>query len=188
MVGSEFFSIANLPYVIAAGCSLIAAASDAFRSRIPNALTVPVWFGGMAWSAYTGGMGGLGVAGAGSVILALPFLLLFSFGAGGAGDAKLMGAIGAWVGMENWLVVLMCVVLSGLVLAVGYAAVHGRIRTVASNVARITGSLFVLVFTRRWSVARPLVPDVSEMQAVPYGLAICLGVCAAAGYQLLWQW
>lgn len=173
---------------IVVGCVAVAGGlTDLATGRIPNVLTGPLVMAGLVWAVLQGGLSGLASSAGACLLLTAPFVVLFVMAGGGAGDAKLMGAIGAWVGMENWLVVLMCVVLSGLVLAVGYAAVHGRIRTVAANVARIIGGLFVFLFTRRWSVARVLVPDASEMQAMPYGLAICLGVWAAAGYQLLWQ-
>ena len=80
---------------IVIGASLIAAITDLHRRRIPNALTVPLLlFGLIKSTCLAGGSGLLESAGA-CFLLALPFVLLFIFAGGGAGDAKLMGAIGS---------------------------------------------------------------------------------------------
>jgi prepilin signal peptidase PulO-like enzyme (type II secretory pathway) len=79
------------------GTSLAAAIFDLRSKRIPNALTIPLLVAGLVWATWIGGLSGLGNAAAACFLLALPYVFLFLFAKGGAGDAKLMGAIGAWL-------------------------------------------------------------------------------------------
>ena len=73
--------------------SLVAASCDMRSRRIPNTLTFPLFLCGLVWALVHGGLSGLGEAFGACFILALPYILLFVFANGGAGDAKLMGAI-----------------------------------------------------------------------------------------------
>ncbi len=65
------------------GASLAAAVFDMMQRRIPNRLTGPVFLGGLVWSLYACGWGGLRDAFAGGVLLALPFVVLFVCAGGG---------------------------------------------------------------------------------------------------------
>ena len=85
---------------IVIGASLVAAVFDARRNRIPNVLTIPLLLLGVTSSIFFGGLSGLAQSVGACILLALPFVLLFIFANGGAGDAKLMGAIGAWIGLD----------------------------------------------------------------------------------------
>ena len=65
------------------------------KGRIPNWLTLPLWLLGLAKAADAGRRAGFVVAALGvSVLLALPYVALCVLAKGGAGDAKLMAAIG----------------------------------------------------------------------------------------------
>ena len=57
--------------------------------------------------------------------------MLFVFAGGGAGDAKMMGALGAWLGLANGVVALVAVALSGAVIGLGYALIKGKAATTA---------------------------------------------------------
>ena len=67
------------------------------------------------------------------VMLALPYVVLFVFAGGGAGDAKLMGAIGTWLGLVNGVVALAAVAASGILLAVAFALARRRLLVVLMN-------------------------------------------------------
>jgi len=88
------------------------------EKRIPNALTLPLFIVGLLWSAWFGGLSSLAEAAGVSALMALPYIVLFLFFGGGAGDAKLMGAIGAWLGLKQGLMVLACVAIAGGVLKI----------------------------------------------------------------------
>ena len=168
--------------------ALAGAVSDLGSSRIPNWLTGPVLLGGIAWAVWMGGLFGLADAASGCMLLAFPYVLLFVFGGGGAGDAKLMGAIGAWLGVVNGLVVLVSVTVAGLVLAIGFSVAKRRLRTVLANLARMASIAIVFVAARgRQGVIPPLLVRTRDMQTIPYGVGIFAGVCIAAGGVFAWR-
>jgi Flp pilus assembly protein protease CpaA len=169
------------------GASLAAAACDVTSRRIPNLLTGPFFLAGLVWAPLAGGLAGLADGLAASILLAAPFIFLFAFAGGGAGDAKLMGALGMWLGLRSGVAVLLAVVLSGLVLAVAFAVAKSWLRPALANVASITRVFVYTAFgNRNLAEARGLMPDVKEMHTIPYGLAIFAGVCLAGGGIYVW--
>ena len=177
----------SLQWGVVISVSLLAAVVDVAWRRIPNLLVGPIWVGGLVWAAWVGGPPALGDAFVAGVMLAAPYILLFLFAGGGAGDAKLMGAIGAWLGLVNGTVALCCVSLAGVVLGIAFALAKKRLRTVGANLAGARWRLLLLAFgPDRWSLVRDPLVD-SGMLKIPYGLAIFAGVCAAATGVLLWR-
>jgi prepilin peptidase CpaA len=65
------------------------------------------------------------------------FLLFFLLGGMGAGDVKLMAAVGCLVGLESLSRVLIATVLVGAALAVLLALYRGRLRQTIANVAAL---------------------------------------------------
>ena len=106
-----------LAWIVSVGASLAAVVFDLRTRRIPNLLTGPLALAGLAWAFWRGGPAGAGWALAAGVLLMLPFVVLFVFAGGGAGDAKLMAGLGIWLGVSSGLIVLAAVCLSGGVLA-----------------------------------------------------------------------
>ena len=85
---------------LAVALALIAGYTDWRSRRIPNWLTVPGFVIGVSLNTLAGGWAGLktSLLGAGlGLLLLLPFVFLRSLG---AGDWKLAGALGAFVGWE----------------------------------------------------------------------------------------
>ena len=91
---------------------------DLRTRRIPNWLTIPALFLGVAAHGITAGQAGVveSLKGAGlALLILLPIVLLRGLG---AGDWKLMGALGALLGFRMMLVVLWgAVLIAGLMLA-----------------------------------------------------------------------
>lgn len=171
----------GLPLAIA----LVAAVTDLRSRRIPNAITVPACLLGLAWGFWVGGLPGLADSGAASVMLAAPFVLLFLFAGGGAGDAKLMFALGAWLGVRNGLVVLPTVLVVGGIVAVVIAATRGQLRQVGQNLKVMMWSWMAstaagMQRTQLRDVSRP-----SMAERIPYGLGIFLGLVVAGGLRWL---
>ncbi len=171
---------------VASGASLIAAVLDLRARRIPNLLCGPLFAAGLMWAAWQGGVGGLGHAFLAGVVLALPFVILFVFAGGGAGDAKLMAAIGAWVGFERVILVLVCVCIAGGVLAIGTAIVKKRLKAVLINILLSIYSFVIAMLGKRGirSAAEMARPEQMDKLTTPYGVAIFAGVCIAAGIEL----
>ena len=165
------------------GASLVAALGDLKEKRIPNALTFPVLIIGLIWSAWFGGLAGLAEAAGACALLALPYIILFLFFGGGAGDAKLMGAIGAWLGLRQGLTVLACVAIVGGILAIAKAISQKRLKFVLTSVFVSFFGLILYLLTHR---TMKLADEQTEIRQsgeldVPYGVAIFAGVCAGGG-------
>jgi Flp pilus assembly protein protease CpaA len=168
------------------GASLGAAILDVRRGRIPNMLTLSLWLTGLAKAASVGGSAGLGGALELSVLLALPYVALYFLAGGGAGDAKLMGAIGAWLSFEEAVAVFCCVAVTGMVLALLRIAAHRERKNALSN---LLASLYLLALAwstgpRGWKLLTsneqsPSPPRTGPV-TLPYGVAIFIGVCLAA--------
>jgi prepilin peptidase CpaA len=172
------------------GASLVAAAGDLRERRIPNALTFPLLVVGLIWATWMGGFSGLAGAVGACLLLALPFVFLFVFAGGGAGDAKLMGAIGAWLGLTQSVIVLLCVAAAGIILALAKAIAQRNLRFVLTNVF-ISCYTFIVCGAggRRIRPADERTDETAGQPGgleVPYGVAIFAGVCVAAAIVGLW--
>jgi prepilin peptidase CpaA len=149
--------------------ALIAGWTDWRSRRIPNWLTVTGFFVGIAANVLINGLAGLktSLLGAGlGLLVLLPFVLLRSLG---AGDWKLAGALGAFVGWEVILNLLMGSVLVAGVMALGLVIYKRRFRETMRNIGRIFGSLFML----RMPGAEVSLDNPQSLK-VPYGVALAL--------------
>ena len=157
---------AVLQWSVVLGAAAVAAVTDLATRRIPNQLTVPLIVVGLLTSAALGGLIGFVDAAVAAVLLSLPYVVLFAFAGGGAGDAKIMAGLGAWLGVAHGVVVLLAVSLAGVVLALCVLAVNAiRARSAA------TGS-------------GPTVP--LRQIRIPYGVAVGCGVWVAAIGGMQW--
>lgn len=180
--------IPHVQWGIVAAASFIAACTDLSSRRIPNWLTFPLLFGGLVYAGVQAGFAGFLDGLAACIVIALPFVLLFIFAQGGAGDAKLMAAIGAWLGLINGLVTLAAVAFAGIVLALGYAMVKRRGGEVASNVAGMAQGLLLAGMTRGKLCGSIAIGTNSQSRLrMPYGVAIFAGVCIASVGVMLWR-
>ena len=185
----QYFSDINdetvtvIKWGVVIGASLLAAVSDLRERRIPNALTFPVFVVGLIWSAWFGGLAGLAESAGASALLALPYIILFVFVGGGAGDAKLMAAIGAWLGFRQGLTVFACVAIVGGIMAIAKALARKRLKFVLTSVfVSFYGLILYLVTHRTMKLAdeQTEIKQSGELD-IPYGVAIFAGVCAGGG-------
>jgi len=171
--------------VVIAACGY-AVTVDVRVRRIPNKLTFPLWIVGILFSLVTGGFAGLGEALGGMAIAGLPFFLLWMIGGGGAGDAKMMFAIGTWLGINNGFIAAVSVGVAGGMLSLAYAVGHGRLLISLMNTAWMTLTLpLVLLGPGRLQERQKLVPPSGDQPLkTPYSVAMLAGTCAAA----MWVW
>lgn len=158
---------------------LVAAVYDVRFRRIPNWITVtgvalgvllnaflfdPLsWFSlGGVWFSLRGLGLGFGV-----------YFLLYVIRAMGAGDVKLMAAVGAMVGWQDWVGIFAITAVLGGVMAVILMATHGRIQKTLWNV------LFILTEMKsgRPAYIKKEELDVRNPKSVglPHGAVIAVG-------------
>lgn len=107
---------------------------DLRTRRIPNELTFGAAAIAMGYGLFIGGPWGLLMAVAGCVAGAALFFPLFALGGMGAGDVKLLAALGAWLGPVDavWLAIFASI--AGGVVAVFVALYHGYLRQAGLNI------------------------------------------------------
>jgi prepilin peptidase CpaA len=123
---------------------LIAAAIyDVRYRRIPNWLTVSGVLLGLAINAVIGESGGRGIlfALAGLGVAFGMYMVLYILRAMGAGDVKLMAAVGALVGWKAWFGVFFVTAIVGGIMALLLVMVRGRLKHTLWNVGFIVSEM-----------------------------------------------
>lgn len=197
VVISEMFESNLVRWGVVIGASLLVAVGDIKTRRIPNVLTLPLLGGGLVYALGTGGIAGLGDALGACLLLALPYVLLFALAGGGAGDAKMMGAIGAWLGLQAGVIVLVAVGATGALFGLLRILAHRQRRSV---LGRLYATLYVLMMgvcggRGGWTLLKTqlgkeqkIAPsDGGTRLTIPYGPAIFIGVCIGALVVHLWN-
>jgi prepilin peptidase CpaA len=154
--------------------ALLAAAagwSDWRFRRIPNWLTVPGLLLGVIVNSLVWGWPGAKSSLLGALLglaLLLPFVMVRSLG---AGDWKLVGALGAFLGPQHLLTVLLGAILIAGVMAAVLVIRHKRVRQTVRNLGRMLAAFFALHLPG---------PDLSldnpEALKVPFGVAVAVAV------------
>lgn len=125
-------SAASLALALAVGAA--AAWWDWRRRQIPRPLTLAGAAGGLALHAAAGGLGSALAATGAGLILGLVLVQLRAFG---GGDAKLLAALGAILGLRLWFWTLDFSFLAAGVIALVQLAARGRLLFLASDLAAI---------------------------------------------------
>jgi len=147
---------------------------DVRYRRIPNLLVAGLLIGGLTINISFGGLSG-GLASVEGLGLAfLPMFLIHLFGAMGAGDVKLFGAVGAVVGVSLVPLTFVIVVMLGAALAIYTMLRSGTVFSTLHGVLRI----FVGIMPG-WEMPRFAIPS-DRKHTIPYGVAIMLGSLIAA--------
>ena len=148
---------------------MFAAAWDLATARIPNWLTLPAAVGAVAWHTTVGGWAGLLASAAGWLVGVALLLVPWLLGGLGAGDAKLMGAVGAFLGPKGCFVAFLGTALVGGVAAVALLAWHGALGSACRRWLRM-GTLLTL---GQPGYEAPAAPE--RTPRLRYGFAIALG-------------
>src|SRR5580704_7150727 len=110
------------------------AAYDIPYRRIPNAFTAGGVLLGIAMNTFLYGWPGLQTSLGGLAVGFGAYFILYSMRAMGAGDVKLMAAIGAIVGWQNWFGIFIFTAIVGGIASMALMAMRGRIKKTLWNV------------------------------------------------------
>src|SRR5687768_14664742 len=153
--------MATLAIVIIVGA--IATVVDIRTRRIPNELTASTFLVALAMAA-TGASGlSVGAAIAGSLLGLALMAPGHVFGAMGAGDVKLLAALGALLGPGLTVAAFIYAAIAGGVLALLVAARRGRLATTVQGTARLVSAP---------AAAQRDIEQSGANNAFPYGPAI----------------
>jgi prepilin peptidase CpaA len=159
-------------YLILIAFVLIAAIYDAATQKIPNWTALVIVVLGLGWNIFFAE--GLGVRDS-SLGLFAGFLLMlpsYVFGGMGAGDVKLMAAVGSVVGIDHVLDVVLYSYIAMFVMAILFIAVKGDLVKLLLRLRTFIYGLFagVLAYQK---------PDSSDAASgrMPLAPAIALATC-----------
>ncbi len=148
--------------------------NDVRFRRIPNVLVLIALIAGLSINTLFNGLHGLGNSALGVGVAFITMLLLHIFGGMGAGDVKLMGAVGSILGVGVMPITLVLIVMLGGVLAIYTMVRSGTVFSTLHGVLRI----FVGILPG-WEMPRfGLAPD--RRHTIPYGVAIMVGSLISA--------
>lgn len=166
---------------------ILSAVTDYRLQKIPNIITYPTMAFAIGYHSFTSGFNGFcfSLTGlfTGLALLILPYLL----GGMGAGDAKLMGAIGAGIGSAQVIVAfLYSAIVGGVYALVLILLMHQRFREINK---RRWSQLKIFFLTHRFEPI-PSHPDEKSAPKLCYGIAISIGtilyiVLAIEGHQFI---
>lgn len=167
---------------------LMAVEADLRERRIPNTLVLLALLAGLTLNtfgpangreglfSYFPGALGLGTALMGALTGLGLLLPLYAMRAMGAGDVKLLAALGAFAGPQETLSLLLAILAAGGVLALLRMAVKRNAGVVLRNVALAMGSL-----GRR--DAPRFDPATQSADRMPFALAFAAGLLAYGGWR-----
>jgi prepilin peptidase CpaA len=121
----------------AAVCALVGSVFDVRSRRIPNFITFPSILIGLAMHLAIGGWRQLLSSLAAGLICGVVFLLFYIAGGMGAGDVKLITAVGCIAGLPHVAYLLVLTALCGGAMAICLAMLRGRLQQTIMNVGAI---------------------------------------------------
>jgi prepilin peptidase CpaA len=158
-------------WLLAGFLALWAGGLDWRYRRIPNWLTVPGLLAGIAVNTLSAGWTGakISLLGAGfGLLLLLPFVLVRALG---AGDWKLIGALGACLGTRGLIAVLIGSVFIAGVMAIALIVYKGRLRESLRNIGHMLGAFATLRLP-----GREVSLDNPDAVKIPFGVAVAVTV------------
>ena len=155
--------------------AVAASVYDLRTRRLPNALTFGAALVGFAYQTATGGLSALGFSVAGWLLAVALFFPFFALRGLGAGDVKLLGAFGAWLGPISALYMGFYTGVAGGVMALLVVLARRRVVQTFTNL----GSMLMF-----WSAVgvQPmpnLTLDSSTSPRIAYALPIAVGALVA---------
>lgn len=160
-----------IPLVLATGILVPAAVIDFRNRRIPNSLCLAGFIIGVILHGLLSGWGGAAVSAGSGLALLLMMFPFFAIGWMGAGDVKLIGAVGAIAGTLSMAVgALLGILAAGAVMALLAIAWRNGLGVLAHRLAALgrTGPVETMRFGNQ------IAP-----RGMPYGVAIATGSITA---------
>jgi prepilin peptidase CpaA len=176
----------NWPYWVVTLFVIVAAYIDGKELRVPNKITFPMIIAGWIYSMVAYGMAGegwmvgLGWSLAGTAVGLATLLPAYAIGGMGAGDVKMMAAIGAWVYCATTFYAFCVSAVVGAILAILMILFSGQ--------GKKHWNQFFFIFNEIMTVRNPetlseiAAERKSSMRLLPYGIPIAIGTVIYFGW------
>jgi prepilin peptidase CpaA len=179
--------LTHLPLVVQAVLIVIVVTAgiyDLRYRRIPNWLVLAGLVVGFGLNAFLFELAGFANSAKGMGLALLIYFPLYLLRAMGAGDAKLMAAVGSIVGWGNWLAVFVLTAVIGGVMGLIVLLFAGRVRKTFWNIGWILSE--VLHFRAPYHSSQELDVRSAKAMRMPHGVAIALGSIAFLVARAVW--
>jgi prepilin peptidase CpaA len=118
-------------------CAFIGSIFDVRSRRIPNFITGPALLFGLLFHLSLGGWREMLLSLAAGLICGFIFLIFYLAGGMGAGDVKLITAVGCIAGMPHIAYLMSLTAIAGGVMGVALALFRGRLKSTLLNVCAL---------------------------------------------------
>ncbi len=169
----------NWPYWFVTLFVIVAAYIDGKELRVPNKITIPMIVAGWIYSmiAYhfngEGWYVGLGWSLAGTAVGLATLLPAYAIGGMGAGDVKMMGAIGAWIYCANTFYAFCVSAIVGALLSIGMILWAKQGQKHWNQFFYIINE--IVTVKNPEALATIAAERKSTMRLLPYGIPIAIG-------------
>lgn len=175
---------AMVAFFVTTVMAVVAAVIDFRQFRVPNSLTFPLCICGLVFHAAANGLSGLQYSAGGVMVGVLILLVFYVLGVMGAGDVKLLAAIGAWIGGPS-TVYVFCV--AGMV-----TGIHSLVVLAWQRRLREVPAMFQVALIQVMTLGRHIVAsDSASLNAIvqrsdrhryvmPFAVMIAIGVVVVA--------
>lgn len=153
---------------------LVAVVTDLLKHKIPNLLVLSLVTLGVAGNILNTGVTGIWFSASGLLTGLICLLPLHIFGALGAGDVKLLAAVGSIVGAGTVFFAALMTIASGGIIALIYVILRGGL----ADMSRRYGAMFVHLVYLHPVYIPPASGEAAGLK-FPYALAIASGTALA---------
>jgi prepilin peptidase CpaA len=183
MIDAELFGdvlVKHWPTWLVSVTLVVAAVIDGYKLKVPNWITYPMIVAGWIFSTVSFGWAGLGWSLVGTVVGIALLLPAYAIGGMGAGDVKLLGGVGAWVGATITFYSFCVTAIVGGVIAVLMILLGRDVKKHYYQFLAIWSEVMTIRDPEKLSaIAAERKPT---MTLLPYGIPIAIGTIAYFAY------
>lgn len=177
-------SVALVPALVVMVSALIAAFTDIWKFKVHNLLTLPLLLSGLLYHSFSNGWVGLTASLAGALFGFGVLFFFYLMGGMGAGDVKLMAAVGAWLGLAMTFNVFVVSSIAAGIYALVLILMQGAYQKTWVNLK--------ILWYRYKAIARHVAGEdqveaavnspTRRQQCIPFAAMIALGILGTLGW------
>ena len=152
---------------------VVAAWIDGKQLKVPNWLTFPFIISGWIYSVAYFGWEGIGLSLLGTVIGLALLLPAYAIGGMGAGDVKMMAAVGAWIYVVDTVYAFCVSVIVGAIIAVVMIMTSGQAKKHWNQLVYIANE--IMTVRNPETLAKIAAERKPSMRLLPYGIPLAIG-------------